>query len=184
MDRVLRSLATCLLSLMAGAAWADPPDQALGISYGDGIFRSHLSDKSYEGLTYDFPLSASWLQALAWGFQIHGEADVARWRGCMGSYCNHVTEVGIAPVFRLPDALPGGWYLDLSIGAHFISPTRIALQVYSTSFQFGEFVGVGTLFGDQQRYEAGLRLMHESNGDLKLPNDGMTFLQLHLAWRW
>ena len=179
--------AACLLAglLVAGPAWADPVDQALGFTYGNGTLGSHLSQKSYIGLTYDFPVSVSWLQQLAWGFKVHAEADVARWRGCVGSYCDHVTDIGIAPVFRtLSLSGYGNWYLDLSIGAHLISTTRIGPQVYSTGFQFAEFAGTGLLLGEDRRYEVGLRYMHESNGDLKLPNDGMNFLQLRLALRW
>lgn len=174
------------LLFAAGTARADNLDYALGASVGDGTLGSHLSHKTYMSLTYDFPMSVSWLQDLAWGFKVHGEANVARWHGCIGVNCNHVTDAGVSAVFRTTLSYSAGhsWYLDLAVGAHLISPTSIGEQVYSTGFQFSEMSGAGLLFGPRQRYEAGLRYMHESNGDIKLPNDGMNFVQLHVAVHW
>ncbi len=172
--------------LTAGTAWSAIPDHAAGLVVGGGVLGSHLSDRTYLGLTYAFPLSADWLQDLAWGFKVHGEADLARWHGCTGADCGDVTDVGATSVFRTalscsPDV---DWYLDLAVGAHLISRTRIASQVYSTGFQFSEFMGTGLLFGEQRRYEVGARLMHESNGDWKTPNDGMDLLVLNMAVHW
>lgn len=175
-----------MLLLAADCLYAAPVDQGMGVVVGGGIFGRHLSDRSYLALIYDWSLSEAWQEKLPGGLRVRAEGNLSRWWGCEGADCGHVTDAGITPVFRFCPAPSDKltWYLDFAIGMHLISRTSIGDQVYSTAFQFGEFSGTGLLFGDHHRYEIGVRYMHESNADLKLPNDGMNFLQLQLALRW
>lgn len=183
--RLRRTVVGVALCMAAVAARADTIDQGLVLLIGDGTLGSHLSDRTYEGVAYDWALPPNWGAWLPWQSTAYGEVNVSHWRGCTGSVCGFVNEIGVSPVFRHTNFLPSGdaWYLDFSVGAHIISPTRIANQVYSTAFQFGEFAGVGWLFGSGH-YDLGLRYQHESNSDWKTPNDGMNFVQLRLAYSW
>lgn len=170
----------------AGMAGADPVDHGAGVVAGGGVFGSHLSKRSYFGLVYDWPLPEAWQEHLTEGFRVRAEGNISRWWGCEGMDCGHVTDAGITPVFRFCPSQSDktAWYLDFAVGVHLISRTSIGDQVYSTAFQFGEFTGGGILFGDEHHYDVGVRYMHESNADLKLPNDGMNFFQLQFALRW
>lgn len=51
------------------------------------------------------------------------------------------------------------------------------------AFQFGEFVGVGALYGRRNEFQLGARLQHVSNGGIKRPNDGLTYGMLALNYR-
>lgn len=196
MDGVWRSVlgSTCRRCLLLGAvlisatgpAWADATNRAFGLVEGDGAFGSHLSDRTYAGLVYDWDWSEDWASYLPWGLVIYPEANLARWRGCSGMLCGDITDVGITPVFRKRMMTAAGtlWYMDAGLGAHLISHTRIGPQVYSTAFQFSELVGAGWLLGEDGRYDIGARYMHESNADWKKPNDGMNFTLLRLAVHW
>lgn len=175
-----------VLTAATGAARADAMNHAFGLVEGDGAFGSHLSDRTYVGLVYDWDWPEDWAAYLPRGLTIYPEANLARWRGCSGTLCGDITDAGLTPVFRLPMTTAAGtsWYVDAGVGAHLISHTRIGPQVYSTAFQFSEFVGVGWLLGKDGRYDIGGRYMHESNADWKKPNDGMNFMLLRLAVRW
>ncbi len=122
-------------------------------------------------MTWNGPLK--WKITFSWGTSVYLEFTTSRWSGCTGSDCDYVYDGGVMPVLRFHALEPAGnpVYIDLGIGGHLISQTHIAAQVYSTAFQFGEIAGFGCMFG---RYDIGLRYQHESNGNIKLPNDGMT----------
>lgn len=173
-----------MLFLAAGAARADGPGHAFGLVEGDGTLGSHLSDRNYIGLVYDWDWSPAWTQKLPGAPFLYPEFNLSHWHGCAGPECGHVTEIGLTGALRWDDGagrIP--WYIDAGVGGHLLSDTRIGPQVYSTAFQFSEFAGLGWLVGSE-RYDLGLRFMHESNGDWKKPNDGMSFLLLRLAVRW
>jgi hypothetical protein len=72
-------------------------------------------------------------------------------------------------------------YAELGFGAHLLSRTRIDYErQFSTAFQFGEFVGVSTRYGDHGQHVIGARIQHVSNGGIKRPNDGLTYAMLFL----
>jgi len=175
-----------LVLLMTGAAAAGSGTNALGVMAGSGVLGSHLSQRSYTGLVYDWSLPRYWQpQAHPW-LRIYSEFNLSRWGGCAGAYCRQVTDVGVTPLLRFSALAASGvsWYAEGGLGVHLISHTRIGPQVYSTAFQFSEFAGIGLLLGRGRRYDVGVRYMHESNSDLKTPNDGMNFLLLRLAVCW
>lgn len=51
-----------------------------------------------------------------------------------------------------------------------------------TAFQFADMTGVGLQFGNRQRYLAGYRFQHISNGGINEPNPGINFSQLYLQY--
>ena len=40
------------------------------------------------------------------------------------------------------------------------------------------------VFGDRGQYGVGVRIQHISNGSIKEPNDGVTFGELRISYRW
>ncbi len=184
----LRRLILAALLLFGSAfshvCQAKEPD-AVAMLIGQGFLLSHLSDRRYLGLAYDWGWSKQWHVDHTWLLNGYTELAVSRWTARIGSRRLNLTDVGVTPVFRLIRTGQESmhWYLEGGIGAHLMSRTRLGPQVFSTAFQFGEFGGIGLLFGRGLRYDLDLRLVHESNGDLKTPNDGMDFVLLRLALR-
>lgn len=179
-SRAWLAVASLCLALFAGSARAAAPDQALGLVGGGGILGHQLSGRTYYGLVYDRAGHPAWAASLPGMFYL--ESNLARWHGCSFWGCGAIVDAGLTPIFRWE--IGGTWYEELGIGVHLIDHTRIGPQVYSTAFQFGELAGLGCRMGEAERYELELRVMHESNADLKIPNDGMTFLQMRAAVHW
>jgi lipid A 3-O-deacylase len=120
-----------------------------------------------------------WTLHGGWSLALNGVAGVALWEGRDHPAANrHVVDFNLYPVFRLDRGQASGVvaYLEGSVGVNLLSSTRINEdREFSTAFQFGEFLGVGISFGPKLQYDLGLRVQHVSNGNIKLPNDGLTF---------
>lgn len=124
-----------------------------------------------------------WALGEAWRLSAYTVASVANWRAREETEHRELWDLGIAPVFRLERArtLP---YLEASLGAHLLSRRQInGNREFSTAFQFGEFVGAGVAFGARHELDLALRLQHVSNGGIKNPNPGLTFVSLALGYR-
>jgi hypothetical protein len=95
-------------------------------------------------------------------------------------------EAGLSPVINLRAASGSGlsYYIEADIGIHLLSHTIIDERQMGTAFQFGELVGAGINLGDKKRYGIGVRIQHISNGKIKEPNDGATFDELRISYRW
>ena len=120
-----------------------------------------------------------WWRGGAWELGGYWDLSLGGWRN--GS--DTVYDLGLTPVFRLEGTAPGSAYVEAAIGAHFISDLRIdENKAFSTSFQFGDHIGVGLRFGPRERYDMSLRLQHLSNGGIRKPNPGIDFLQLRLQY--
>jgi lipid A 3-O-deacylase len=104
---------------------------------------------------------------------------IARWHGTeANAVVSHLWDLSATPVVTLQPAKPEKWfpYLDVGVGVHAISETRInAYRQFSTIFQFGELLGAGLRFGEHAQYDVALCVQHVSNGDIKEPNNGLTF---------
>ena len=83
---------------------------------------------------------------------------------------------------RNPEVL--SYYLDLGFGFHMLSHTRIGEERnFGSSFQFGEYLGLGADLGQRHQYSLAARVQHVSNGGIKPPNHGVTFMQLLMTYR-
>jgi hypothetical protein len=122
-----------------------------------------------------------------WSWSLLWSGDVAYWwaRNHEAS-ASSLGETGLTPVveFRRALASVGSYYLEAGIGVHLLSHTRIDERQLSTAFQFGELVGTGVNLGDRGQYGVGVRIQHISNGSIKEPNDGVTFGELRISYRW
>lgn len=108
------------------------------------------------------------------------EALAARWSTYGPKIDEHFNQFSVTPVLRLYLSPRGsGWFIEAGIGGSVISPKyRNDTRVFSTIFNFGDHVGIGRRFGEQQCRELALRIEHFSNGHIKEPNPGENFVQL------
>jgi hypothetical protein len=121
-----------------------------------------------------------------WTIRCNAEADLAYWwPDASREEGRSIAEIGLTPVFRFsPDSGDSSFFLEAGIGAHFLSHTSIYRgRVFSTSFQFGDLVGAGWRFGQGDRYEVSVRIVHFSNAGIAHPNQGIEFAMLRLARR-
>ncbi len=141
-------------------------------------------------------VNLSWMWDAAAPLQEFGETKLtahleanAMWlhgtRSNIGGYKN-LTGIGLTPIARVEwSSANYAPFMELGIGATFLSHTKLQNdQQFGTSFQFDELIGAGMRFGAAQAYELGLRLEHMSNANIKQPNDGLTFGEIRVAYRY
>jgi lipid A 3-O-deacylase len=129
----------------------------------------------------------TWLNDGDWHVTGFWDLSLAQWHGDKPGADNQtVTDLGIMPVFRLApkDQTGVAPYFEAGVlGLHLISPTFLYTgRRFSTAFQFGHILGFGFRMGAQHQFELGFRFQHESNANIKLPNNGMDFDILHIAY--
>lgn len=112
------------------------------------------------------------------GFSIHLDGEVAYWRGYGRPTPNgSLWDFSATPVFRWTFSQPEAprLFVEAGVGIHFLTHTWINNdRQFGIAFQFGENIGVGTAFGDRNRYEVKLYVQHVSNADLARENWGLT----------
>lgn len=136
------------------------------------------------GVTWDIP----WRHENELGaWDAYLELSLGHWRVSNGDAAaghQNSTRVGLTPVLRLQ---PKGWnrfFFEAGIGVNWIFPTyRNDTREFSTTFNFGDHLAAGWLFGPSGDQELTLRLQHFSNAGIKHPNPGENFLQLRYARR-
>lgn len=96
-----------------------------------------------------------------------------------------VTQLGVTPVLRWhPSGDTTRWYVEGGIGANVLLPVyRSREKEFSTTFNFGDHLAIGTPFGEQGRHEIALRLQHYSNAGIKRPNPGEDFVQVRYVYK-
>lgn len=148
---------------------------AVEIGNGDG------TDMARIAVQYDW--KQRWLQGANWHLGGYWDLGVGQWHHSATANQNaDITEIGVTPVLRLQQNSLQGIYGEAGIGAHFLSHTSIGDRRLSTSFQFGDHLGVGYRFGPKAAYDLGYRYQHVSNGGIKKPNSGINFNQIRLQY--
>lgn len=125
-----------------------------------------------------------WLRTGSWHVGGYWDFGIGQWHrgGVRAGENEDITEIGITPVLRFQQNDRRGAYVEAGIGAHFLSRTSLGDKRFSTSFQFGDHVGVGYRFGARGAYDISYRFQHVSNGGIKHPNNGINFNQLRLQY--
>lgn len=146
-----------------------------------------LIDKDPDGL-HGFKASL-WYQpeSFIWKhWQIFFDAGYGDW-WINGHASNRQLSIySIAPVFRMyfrrnPFISP---YMDLSIGASYITQTRFDTRNLGMHFSFQDQVAFGATIGKEQRLSISLSAMHYSNGSLCDHNAGITIpLLINIGYR-
>jgi len=114
------------------------------------------------------------------GFESRLVGQVSYWRGTQRP-TDHgsLWDFSVTPTLRwtAPGTDAPRFFAELGVGVHLLTATRINNErIFSTAFQFGEQAGGGFSFGPEHRYEIGAYLQHVSNGGIKKPNDGLTYI--------
>ena len=147
-------------------------------------------EAGHGGTTSAATLGATWDTPYRW-FQgtvsLYGEASVSQWSYPResGDGYHGLTQFALVPVFRFRgDGGNSPWFAEAAVGA------AISNQYYerdhkhfSTRWNFEDHLAVGRNFGPRNEHELALRVQHYSNGGLKEPNPGQTFVQLRYAYR-
>jgi hypothetical protein len=113
-----------------------------------------------------------------WRYTIGSEATFAYWRGIEGGAVDkELYDLGYTNTIRMT-RISGGTprpYLEGGLGVHVLSGVKINLdRDLGIAFQFGEFIGAGMRFGENERYSLAFRLAHESNANIDKPNNGLS----------
>ncbi len=117
-----------------------------------------------------------WIQRNGRHLGAHWDLQLAQWRGSAHQNIpgrhQHITDIGLTPVFRWQADDRKGWYLEGGIGLHMLTKKYDNDQDYlSTKFQFGDHLGGGYVLGNG--WDLGLKIQHFSNGGIKTPNSGV-----------
>lgn len=113
------------------------------------------------------------------------DASFGRWSTEAGEGSTWATQIGLTPVLRFhPTVFKGRGFIEIGIGANVILPLyRSGDKSFSTEFNFGDHIAVGTLLGQRKQHELALRLQHFSNAGIDHPNPGENFVQVRYARR-
>jgi lipid A 3-O-deacylase len=177
--------ATCFAAAMCAGAPAHADEPALlrrpDAMFGQVGIGEHVKSMTI-GAVWDWEWKRSYRAGLLTGYT---ELAIGQWRVREGGDEHYSTQFGITPVLRLyPDGIPRGWFVEAGIGANAVSPTyRNGDDRFSSTFNFGDHIGVGRRFGAQGRHEIGLRVQHFSNCGIDTPNPGENFVQLRYTQR-
>jgi hypothetical protein len=124
------------------------------------------------------PTRSSW--------SVYLEASASRWntRGDRPSQHGVLAQFAAIPVVRYHfDEGDSPWFVEGGIGATITSSLyRSGGKRFSTTFNFGDHVGLGVTFGMKRQHELVLRAEHYSNAGLEHPNPGQNLLQLRYAY--
>lgn len=170
----LRALAlAAALAVPAGAS-----AQALTFTVGAGDDDTTLYRLGYSEDFAHWSTDGNWQWTGAWLAEVgYWESDDGR-----GNQGDDLWEVGLTPLVRLEATRPGpvSPYLELGLGGHVLSETRIGDRNLATAWQFGSHLGLGLKLGARARLA--YRFQHLSNASIKQPNDGINFHQIGLDW--
>jgi len=164
-----------LLALASGRALA-VDGVAVELGNGDG------TDMGRVAVQWDW--GKRWFQSENWHLGGYWDLGLGYWKhdNVRPGQNDNITEIGLTPVFRFQQNDLQGLYAEIAVGAHFLSQTSLGDKRFSTSFQFGDHVGVGYRFGAKGAFDLSYRYQHLSNGSIKEPNSGINFNQVRLQY--
>jgi hypothetical protein len=130
-----------------------------------------------------------------WQDLLHGDAwrlDLD-WKGRLALWDAHdsddhrIWDLSLIPTLKMQPMTEGPSmtpFFEAGLGAHVVSSTVVDGRELSSNFQFGETLAAGFSLGEKQAWRIALRAEHVSNGDIKLPNQGITFAGLEISRTW
>lgn len=170
-------------SLLAAQSGIGAEDKLIDAVYGE-FATGTRTQMVRAGLESDW--SKRWFQSNGTHLSGYWDASFGAWRANefqhVAGQTQHLTDVGITPVFRFERDDRIGLYAEGGIGAHYLSQ-RYDNDGYrlSTNFQFGDHLGLGYVFAN--KWEFGAKIQHFSNGGYRKPNSGVNFLVLKASYR-
>jgi hypothetical protein len=181
----LRSLGAVVALAGASHAAAQSPWYVPDAVYATGGYSKGAFVAIYGGgLSWDLKDRPAKRDESGLGIRLDGQ--VAYWLGKGQPTDNgHVWDFSVTPVFRWTFEKPvvPRLFVEGGLGFHLLSATRINNdRIFSTAFQFGEMIGIGTSFGSRNEFEVRAFVQHVSNGRIKLPNWGLTYPGMTLSY--
>ena len=156
----------------------------LAFSSGDGVL-----DISPYRVAMSLDFGNIWRENYDWGLNFIWESSVGYWQG-RSDYAVGTTDrldvVTSGPLFRWQRQTPLypfhiTPYIELGVGASWLSETEIGGRQLSLHFQFEDKLGLGTRFGKKQQYDIAVRGIHYSNASIKRPNSGVNLLMVSVG---
>jgi hypothetical protein len=138
---------------------------------------SHL--KGYRGAFWYQPPRLAWQHV-----KIYFDLSFGHWWVSQYPENREINIYSFAPTLRyylMQGALLSP-YIDLSIGASYLTRTRIADRNLGIHFSFQDQMGVGASFGKEQRLSISLSAIHYSNCSMASTNAGITIPLLINVW--
>lgn len=176
-----------LLGVAAWAAFAPAQAQGLAAERPLAWFVQGGSAGGGDTRSVTLGVTADWAWEKSFGIGLL----TGSWEGAVGYWHTDtaaqpdrgVWQIGITPTARLyTSGARTGFFAEIGIGANVISPRyRRNDKEFSTKFNFGDHLGVGWRFGEQNMNEVSFRIEHFSNASIKKPNPGENFFQLRYA---
>ena len=112
----------------------------------------------------------------------HLETSLSNIDGRMTDGNKGIVVAGLTPVFRLKPA-SSRLYIEAGIGATYFSEKKIHRdKAVGTHFEFGDILGFGVTFGQNDAHELGYRVVHYSNAGMSQNNPGIDFHQLRVKF--
>lgn len=156
----------------------------LSFSSGEGV----MDISPYRvGVSWNF--GNIWRKDYDWGLHAIWESSAGYWAGRNDYSMDTPRELQVmtsGPLFRWQRQTPLfpvqiAPYVELGVGASWLSEKEIGGRKLSLHFQFEDKFGVGLLFGKQQQYDISLRAVHYSNASIKRPNSGVNLWMLNVG---
>ena len=164
-----------LLPWLAHADWLD----AVGVSAGAGV-KNHGASSS--GVSLLVQTGDLWSRRFDGGSELAllGEGAIMGIR----QSGDVLWGVSVSPLlrWRFPLAMDGVMpYLQAGIGGAWFNRSRLHDTDLGSALQFVDQLGLGVA---GKHWDAGLRMLHYSNGGLKQPNEGLNLVELVLLYRY
>lgn len=103
-----------------------------------------------------------------YGGKLWMEESMGLWQGA------HSVDFGLTPSLRFGDRI----YLDLGIGAHYLTQPDMYTKDLNTHFQFGDYIGLGVNLAS---WRGEISIQHFSNGGIKEPNPGINLYTISIG---
>jgi Lipid A 3-O-deacylase (PagL) len=169
-----------LLAIMATAVGANAVADGIATPTGLGVTAASGKQSKLYGLAayWDSVCTCAPLDERGLNVRIYGQ--IAYWRGNeRPTDFPFLWEASVTPALRWmgPAIGEAAFFAEAGLGISALSATRLnETRHFASTFQFNEHFGVGLAFGPKHRYEVATYLRHVSNGSIKQPNDGNTFV--------
>ena len=165
------SVCFALVVLGSAALPASAADLTWFVQGGDG---DRATTEATVGLTRHWASEGRW--------SVYAEAALGEWftHDHAEGMRTRFTHVGLTPVVRYVFAEL--LFVEAGIGLQAVIPRfHDEGRRFSTVFQFGDHLAIGTRFGATNDDEVSFRVEHFSNGGIRNPNPGQNFLELRYA---
>jgi lipid A 3-O-deacylase len=151
-----------------------------GVQAGD--LTLHLGDGSrYRHVMLAYETESLWQPRLAGrSFDVAFEVSGGRSLAPSGTTYGGIWHVGLTPLVRY--WLTPNTAIEYGLGANVFSDTAVGDKEISTTFQFGNSIGVLHRYAGTP-WSTGLRFTHYSNAGIDTPNPGLDYLHLRIGYQ-